>query len=153
MEFLFPWGAFLRKTGGVISGNLTVNGILFGNGPGVFSSTLSVTSNVIINGPTTMFSPLTIIHDSISFVDYHIAVQSATGAGTVQCILSRGSGGAPIFGFCSTTTPTMDFIPLPGTEINFPSTILIPDPPIQFPLMSDELGVRRAMLLHGVMFG
>lgn len=129
MRWFFPWGSFLKKSGGTITGSLTVNGETIHN------------------------NTVRIVKDVAAIGDPHLELRPATGAGLYDIIECQDLVGAFEGGFGSDITTNIFMLPGIGGAMVAPVDLVDPDPPWDIPLMTQSLGVRRMLLFHSMIFG
>ena len=141
MEVFGPWSAYLRKSGGTITGNVVING------------TLQVDSTTLLQGALTLTDQLRIIWNAFSFLNPHIILQNVDGFGTVAAIGFEDFAAGVRSVIQGTMTGTFEIGVIPGAVFNVPSNMYEPDPLWKMPEMSAPLGLRRNLLVNNLVFG
>lgn len=129
MDFLIPWGNFLRKSGDTMTGLLTCD------------------SGIVSN------APITIVHDTASFTNPHVVLKGKTAAEYFFIFRAqsfdntwRGIIGGDKFGNISNAA-------LPGLQELFPLNTSIAPGNWNIDGTGPVLTGRRMLMLHNFIFG
>lgn len=141
MNYWGPWSTFLKKSGGIIAGNLVVTGTFQVDGPTTLNNDTDINGQVVIS------------HDDPVGALPHLKLRDISGAGAVNAIWFETSGGTFKGAIYGTNPTNVCILPGSGGYVDFPSDVLFPNPLWKVPNLTDALTARRMLMLHSIMFG